>query len=222
MKKIYLSMAVLMFVSIQACLAGSASYGFRVSSVTWKESEIFTDPSAKASGAMFGPSLLFKFPATDSLSLGIDGLYGALDNADRSDWDVTLSYQLAPYFTVFGEFKYLWYEYEVDKDRKSATKAPGGGLGVGLNVPLVPNGVILFANTRVLTMSVSSDEAGKGGNALMWAYEAGLALPLEFDSGAKDSNFYLAAGFRYQQMKGDNVDERAQMPFAEIGFRQEF
>lgn len=210
----------------QEASAGSASYGFRGGFLTWNEDTLLGDGARKADGLMFGPTFVFRFGDNDQWAAGIDGAYGALGNMDRADCDLTLTYQVSTMFGVFADMRYSWYNYDGsgDADLNAEVTTSGIGLGVGLcvNVPVGESGTFVFANTRIMSIEMSTDVPGADGTPTLWAYEGGAAYAWDFDNEARKGSLYVSAGYRYQQMKGGEFDETIQLPFVEAGFKQEF
>ncbi len=213
-------LAVLVF-SGGSALAASASYGFRLSDVRWKEKGLIPDERVSADGVMFGPTFLFRLDEDDLWSVGLDGFYGSMDKLDRADIDLTLGYSISSLFTLFLDARYLDYDYD-DGDVDFGTHGFGVGPGVGVSAPLGTSGMFIFANTRVIPMDLTTDVEDADGTAVLWAYEGGLAYGGALDIGVNDTSLYLALGYRHQQMKGGDFDERLQTPFVEVGIRQEF
>lgn len=221
MQRILSAAALALVVSGLPARAETAAYGLRLNVARWEESELFGDRSPDASGVSVGPSLLFRFGEGDELSAGFEGFYGSMSDLDRADLDVTFGYNISALFGVFLDLRYFWYDIEKD-GAEASNSGLGLGPGVQLNVPFGGSGLFFFANTRVIPMALSLDDSEADDAAVLWAYEGGLAIAIEPNTGVNDSNVYLALGYRHQQMKGSDVDETMQMPFFEAGFKQEF
>lgn len=228
MKKLYylLLVAVITMLVAADSFAGTASYGFRAAAASWKEKSLFGDDAQDGDGGMFGPSLLFRVGEGDQWAIGLDGLYGSLGDLDRADLDVTVTYELSSFFGVFAAFHSIWYDFEPEDDpsvpESVTTKGLGLGIGASLNVPVADSGLFVFASTRIIPMVMDTDVEDAEGNTLLWAYEGGLAYGVPLDMGVGDSSFYGALGYRFQQLKGEDYDEVMQLPFIEVGFKQEF
>lgn len=213
--------ALLLAVAAPWGRAETASYGLRLNVASWEENELFGDESPDASGVSIGPSLLFRFGEGDEWSAGFEGFYGSMSDLDRADLDLTLGYSISSLFGVFLDMRYFWYDIEKG-DAEANNSGVGIGPGVQVSVPFGGSGLFFFANTRVIPMALSLDNSEADDSAVLWAYEGGLAIAIEPNTGVNDSNVYLALGYRHQQMKGSDIDEKMQMPFLEAGFKQEF
>ncbi len=210
----------------QGAYSETASYGLRLGGAHWKDTALYGDGDYSESGAMFGPSLLFRPGNSERWAIGVEGLYGSLGDMDRVDADAIVMYEIASMFGIFADVRGMWYDYDLKNDpawgKSLATTGLGAGLGVNVNVPLGRSGFFLFANTRVLPMRMNTDVPDKDGWAWLWSYEGGLAYAVTLDAIAKNANLYLAAGYRDQRLKNSDFAERLQLPFAELGVRQEF
>ena len=214
------------WLSLALCLlplcaqAETASYGVRLTHWSWKESKLYGD-EVKSSGMAFGPTLLFRIDPSERWSIGLDGLYGMLDDVDRADVNATLGYAVSSMFTVFADLRYQWFDSELEETGEVDGTAVGPGLGAAFNAPLGESGFHLFSSVRVSPMFLDYPGEEAPDNAVQWCYEGGLgyAIPVgEMERG----NMYLSLGYRYQQMRASDLDERVGAPFFEMGFRQMF
>ena len=207
------------------CRAETGSLGIRGEYVSWKEKDLFPEEK-KASGMMYGPTFLFRFGSRDAWSVEATGLYGEFEELSRANVDLKITYNVSNLFGIFADFKYLWYEYDGTEDAdlgdKVNTSGFGGGLGVDFETPIGDSPIFVFANAKVMPMWLDLDVEDADDNAFLWSYEAGLAWAYDFRMDVNKFNVYLAAGFRQQQMRGDDIDESISAPFAEFGFKQEF
>lgn len=217
MKKAILILALCGLAS--AATAETASYGVRLAHWSWEESELFGE-KVKSDGMAFGPTLLFRLDRAEQWSLGLDGLYGMLDDMDRADVSATLGYALSSMFTLYADLRYQWFETDAAGEEEVDGNAFGPGLGVAINAPLGESGVFIFSSARLSPMFL--DYPGDApDNAVQWSYEGGLALAIPVGE-MERGNVYFSAGYRYQQMRGSGLDERVGSPFIESGFRQMF
>lgn len=205
--------------------ADSASYGVRLSFLDWEETALFEE-RIDEDGLMFGPTLRFNFGSQEQYVLGFDAGYGSMGNLDRADVDLLFGYNIAPSIRVFADARYIWQDLDANAsetlDQHIESTAIGLGVGLEGSVPLGYSGFFVFGNMRVAPMRMKSDVDDADATTVSWAYEAGLAYALLLDTIATDSSVFLAAGYRHQQTKGGEFDERVQSPFVEFGFRQEF
>lgn len=215
---------IILAVAIKAH-ADSAAYGFRLSLVDWEEKSLF-DERAKEDGVQFGPTIRYDFGDRGQYVAGLDAAYGSISKLARADFDLMLGYNISPSFRLTANLRYLWQELDKGALEKldSDIKTIGIGAGVGLegSVPLGYTGFFAFGSTRVAPMRMKTDVDDSDGTAVLWAYEGGLAYSMVMDTIVSDSTVFFAIGYRHQQLKGGDFDEKTTMPFAEIGFRQEF
>ncbi len=228
MKKVLITLsAFAMIFSVLAtnAVADSAAYGFRLSLVDWEEKSLF-DERAKEDGVQFGPTIRYDFGDRGQYMVGLDASYGSIGKLDRSDFDLIFGYNISPSFRLFANLRYLWQDLDAGalEELDSDIKTTGLGAGVGLegSVPLGYTGFFAFGSTRVAPMRMKTDVDDSDGTAVLWAYEGGLAYSMVMDTIVSDSTVFFAIGYRHQQLKGGDFDEKTTMPFAEIGFRQEF
>ncbi len=205
--------------------ADSVAYGVRLSQLNWQEKSLYEE-RIKEDGLMFGPTLRFNFGRQEQYVAGLDVGYAAMGDLDRADFDLLFGYNISPAIRLFADLRYLWQDLDQDAsdtlDRDIKTTALGVGVGIEGSVPLGYSGFFVFGSMRVAPMRVKTDIDDADGTAVSWSYEAGVAYAWVLDTIAADSSVFIAAGYRHQQMKGGEFDERAQTPFAEFGFRQEF
>jgi opacity protein-like surface antigen len=218
-------LAVILASPASKAVADSTAAGFRISFMDWQEEGLF-DEKIKEDGVMFGPTLRFNFGQQEQFVLGLDAGYGSLGKLDRADFDLLLGYNLAPSIRIFADLRYFWQELDESAseslDRSIKTTGIGPGVGLEGSVPLGFSSVFLFGSIRIAPMQVKTDVEDADGTAVSWSYEAGIAYAWMVNTVAADSSMFLAAGYRHQQMKGGDFDERIQSPFLEFGFRQEF
>ena len=202
-----------------AASAETASYGVRAAHWSWEENKLYGD-KVEADGMAFGPTLLFRLDRAEQWSLGLDGLYGALDDMDRADASATLGYAVSSMFVVFADLRYQWFEADPDDAEEFDGSAFGPGLGVAINAPFGESGFHLFSSARISPMFLDYPEDAPD-NAAQWCYEGGLAYAVPVGE-MERGNVYFSLGYRYQQMRGSDLDERVGSPFLEAGFRQMF
>ena len=222
---IILGAAVVLLSTQTATQADSAAYGFRLSHLSWQEKSLYEE-TIKEDGAMFGPTLRFNFGPMEEYVLGFDAGYGSIGKLDRADFDLLFGYNIAPSIRIFANARYIWQDLDagasetLESDIK--TTAIGAGVGLEGSIPIGYSGFMAFGSMRVAPMRVKTDVPDSDGTAVSWAYEAGLAYAWPLDEVTSNSHLFLAVGYRHQQMKGGDFDERVQAPFLEFGFRQEF
>jgi len=227
MKKVSLLIMVALF-SLILCetgLADSGSLGIKLAPVQWREKDLFGS-TQKASGMMYGPSVMFRFGDKERWSIGLEGLYGEFEDLSRADIDAMVMYNISPLFGVFVNFKYSWYEFDGTDDptigAEVETSGFGGGVGINFEAPLGRSPFFVFANTRIVPMKMKTDVADSDGWALLWSMEGGLAAAFDLGLEHYDISFYSALGYRYRIMRNSDFDESVSIPFVEAGFKQEF
>lgn len=204
-----------------AAMAETASYGIRLTHWSWQENTLYGD-KVETDGMAFGPTLLFRLDRAERWSLGLDGAYGVLDEMDRADVAATLGYAISSMFTVYADLRWQWFEAEELEGAEDADgTAAGPGLGVAFNVPFGESGLHLFSSARVSPMFLDYSAEAAPDNAVQWHYDLGLGYGVTVGQ-MERGNVYCALGYRYQQMRGSDLDERVGAPFFEAGFRQMF
>ncbi len=217
--------AIIFSVVATTTRADSAAYGFRLSFMDWEEKSLF-DERAQEDGVQFGPTIRYDFGNRDQFVVGLDAAYGSIGKLDRADFELLVGFNIAPSFRLFANLRYLWQDLdqgaldELERDIK--TTGIGAGIGLEGSVPLGYSGFFVFGSTRVAPMRMKTDVDDSDGTAVLWAYEGGLAYSMIMDTIVADSTVFFAIGYRHQQLKGGDFDEKTTMPFVEIGFRQEF
>ena len=206
--------------------AESGAYGFRIYPLDWKEQKLFGENSVSEDITAFGPSFLFRFGGGDALAVGLDGYYGSGGDLDRAELEGRFIYSPSDAFDISLDLRHTRYDYTARSGERKveiSTRGTGPGLGLHVQAPLGEFGFIAFGSTRGMAMSMSTDVQDVSDRwTFLWLYELGIAYAQRIEMGLPDTSFYLAAGYRHQQMRGGDFDETVQMPFVEFGVRQQF
>jgi hypothetical protein len=226
-KRIITTIAASVFIlgTASTVQAESASYGVRASFMEWQEKKLY-DESIKEDGVQFGPTIRYNFGNAAQYTVGFDAGYGSIWDLDRADFDLMIGYDITPSFRLFADLRYLWQDLDAraldSLDSSAKTTGIGAGVGIEASIPLGYSGFFAFGSTRVAPMRMKTDVDDSDGTAVLWAYEGGLAYSMVMDTIVSDSSVFFAIGYRHQQLKDGDFDEKTTMPFVEVGFKQEF
>lgn len=221
----FICAATICLIAPLTVMAESASFGFRLHDMRWQEKKLYNE-RVRADGIMFGPEFMYRFGHDQEWAIGAEGLYGSFSGQDHVNLDAHVRYMLTPQVDLLAGVIYKWHDVgasdKTDPNRDLDTSALGGNIGLDMNAPLGHSGFFLFASSRIGPVRMRTDIPDSNTTAWLWRYEGGIAFATHPDAIDANMSLYVAAGYRHEQIKGGDFDQREQAPFISVGVRQSF